>query len=417
MRKPSTIEHLYLDFDGFFASVMQQVDPKLRDKPIGIIPFETDKAHSTTVIACSKEAKRCGVKNVMRVSDVLKICPQIILVPQRPDLYRRAHNALLNEIACEIPIDVIKSIDEIACRLGAADISNPHDLSHRIKTRIANNIGPYITCSIGFAGNRMLAKMACKMDKPNGTTIWHPRDMPAPIIDLDFDDVPGIGRQMQKRLWKAGIGDMQTLIATQPKHLRALWKSVAGERMWYALHGYDIHAMPTERNMFGHGRILPPDSRTLAKAAECSRMLLIKAARRMRREGFYARYLSLWLHLGKSRGWSSSITLGSVNDDHSITGALRLLWQQAKSQLRPRSYILQVHVALGDLTSANTRQLDLLKNDDAECQRWEKLTFTIDNLNQKFGKRVVSLGPWSPSGQFAGGKIAFTRIPDAEDFY
>ncbi len=417
MRKPTTIEHLYLDFDGFFASVMQQVYPNLRGKPIGVIPFETDKAQSTSVIACSKEAKAYGVKNVMRVVDAQKICPEIVLVPQRPDLYRRAHNALLNEIACEIPIDVIKSIDEIACRLGAADIVDPQALSDRIKDRIARNIGPYITCSIGFASNRMLAKISCKMDKPNGTTIWRPEDMPTPMLKLEFDDIPGIGLRMQKRLWKAGIGDIPTLLATQPKQLRALWRSVTGERMWYALHGYDLHAMPTQRSMYGHGRVLPPESRTISKAAECSRMLLLKAARRMRRDGFYARYLSLWLQLGKGRGWSSGMTLGSINDDHSITVALKELWLRAKSQLQPKTYLLQVHVALGDLTSAQYRQLDLLKNDDANCQKWERLTFTIDNLNQKFGKRVVSLGHWSPAGQFAGGKIAFTRIPDAEDFY
>jgi hypothetical protein len=58
MRKPETIEKLYLDFDGFFASVMQQAMPELRGRPVGVIPFETSAAHSTMVIACSKEAKR-----------------------------------------------------------------------------------------------------------------------------------------------------------------------------------------------------------------------------------------------------------------------------------------------------------------------------------------------------------------------
>ena len=62
MRKPETIEKLYLDFDGFFASVMQQAVPGLRGKPVGVIPFETSAAYSTVVIACSKEAKAAGCK-------------------------------------------------------------------------------------------------------------------------------------------------------------------------------------------------------------------------------------------------------------------------------------------------------------------------------------------------------------------
>src|SRR5476649_2620154 len=107
MRKAETIEKLYLDFDGFFASVMQQAMPNLRGRPVGVIPFETSAANSTVVIACSKEAKAAGCKNVMRVPEARSICPDIILVTQRPDLFRRAHNALLNEIACEIPIEKI----------------------------------------------------------------------------------------------------------------------------------------------------------------------------------------------------------------------------------------------------------------------------------------------------------------------
>lgn len=109
MRKPDTIEKLYLDFDGFFASVMQQAYPKLRGKPIGIVPFAgTDR---TVVIACSKEAKKAGCKNVMRVADARAKFPELLLVSQEPDLYRRAYNASISEISAVIPIDAIKSID------------------------------------------------------------------------------------------------------------------------------------------------------------------------------------------------------------------------------------------------------------------------------------------------------------------
>src|ERR1700693_6297556 len=117
MRKAETIEKLYLDFDGFFASVMQQAMPHLRGRPVGVIPFETSAANSTVVIACSKEAKAAGCKNVMRVPEALSVCPDLVLVTQRPVLYRRAHSTLLNEIACEIPIETVKSIDELSCKL------------------------------------------------------------------------------------------------------------------------------------------------------------------------------------------------------------------------------------------------------------------------------------------------------------
>ncbi|MBV9550371.1 MAG: type VI secretion protein ImpB [Alphaproteobacteria bacterium] len=417
MRRPDTIEKLYLDFDGFFASVMQQAIPALRGLPIGVIPFDVQgrQADSTVIIACSKEAKTFGVKNVMPVPDARACCPELILVPQQPDLFRRANATLLNEINCEIPIEAIKSIDEMTCGLDGGDIAAPHDLAGRIKARIAKNVGPYITCSIGMAANRLLAKIACKVNKPNGITIWKPASMPGPLLTRPMSDVPGIGSSMQHRLAAAGITTMPQLWDSQPKHLRAIWGNVNGERMWYAIHGYALHAMPTERSMFGHSRVLPPELRNLSKARECSRLLLTKAARRMRRGGFRANSLSLWLSLSED-GWGKSCDLPAVMDDMAIQRALDGLWRRAMSDLPSKSKAYVVSTALGGLSDISMRQGDLLLDDDRERRRSERITNTIDGLNAKFGKRVVTIGPWSDLA-LAGGKIAYNRIPSAEDFW
>jgi DNA polymerase-4 len=417
MRKPSTIEKLYLDFDGFFASVMQQAMPRLRGKPIGVIPFETSAANSTIVIACSKEAKARGCKNVMPVKEARAICPELILVTQRPDLYREAHNTLLNEIACEIPIETVKSIDELCCRLDKRDIADPLALSKRIKDRIRKNVGDQITCSIGFAANRMLAKIACKRDKPNGVTVWRPEDMPEPLFALPFDDIPGVGSRMAWRLQRAGIQNVRDLYNAQPKHLRALWKNVNGERMWYALHGYDIQAQPTGRGMYGHARVLPPKWRTTDNARSCSRLLLTKAARRMRRDDFYASSVFLWLDM-RDGSWGRSREMPCVHDDFACLEALEALWDMAVVEISPKAEIIRVGVTLAELSPATERQLDLLLSDDKVRQKKETITSVIDGLNRKFGKRVVTIGPWTPPpGGHAGGKISYTRIPSAEDFW
>ena len=415
MRKPETIEHLYLDFDGFFASVEQQARPLLRGRPVGVVPF-AETAY-TCVIACSKEAKRHGVSNVMPILEAKRKCPDIVLVPQSPDLYRRAHHALLSEISAVIPVDAVKSIDELTCKLEFADRNAPQDLAKRIKTRIRNNIGPYITCSIGFAANRQLAKIAGKMDKPDGVTIWRPGDMPAPLLKVPLDDVPGIGRRMERRLQAAGIFTMSDLLETQPKQLRKIWNNVTGERLWYALHGYDIQASGSSRGMFGHGRVLPPDWREIAHAHDCSRLLLVKAARRMRRDGFYAGRLWLWLGMRDAR-WSEGIPLPIVHDDQACLAGLEALWKKACLELPPATKIIRVGVTLLDLSPSTARQLDMFVNDDAARQRWERVTSAIDRLNAKYGKTIVSLGPWTPPpGGYAGGKISYTRIPRAEDFW
>lgn len=152
--------------------------------------------------------------------------------------------------------------------------------------------------------------------------IWRPEDMPEPLIALPLGDVPGIGPRMERRLTRSRIYSMADLYNLQPKHMRKLWNSVTGERLWYALHGYDIQAEPSERGMFGHGRVLAPESRTLPAAYDICRLLLIKAARRLRRGGYYCNGLILWLSL-RGAEWSDTIKLPVVNDDQAVLAGWR----------------------------------------------------------------------------------------------
>ncbi len=416
MHHPAEIERLYLDFDGFFASVEQQAHPHLRGKPVGVVPFKD--AQHTCVIACSREAKLFGVKNVMNIEEARERCPGIILVPQSPDLYRRAHNTLLSEISAVIPIDAVKSIDELTCRVSPSERGDPRVLGLRIKKRIADNVGPFIACSIGFAANRQLAKMACKAGKPNGNMVWHPNDMPGPLLNLTLRDIPGVGERMEQNLIRSGIATVEKLLATQPKHMRKLWGNVTGERLWYALHGYDVQAPPSGRGMYGHGRVLPPDHRTVEHAKAASRLLLVKAARRMRRDGWNAGRVWLWLELMGEDSVYRDAWLPAVHDDQAILSALEHLWDDVRLKLPRRARVMRLGVTLLDLTRANERQLDILLNDDKARRRWEDTTAAIDRLNRKHGRTLVSIGPWTPPpGGYAGGKISYTRIPRAEDFW
>lgn len=125
----------------------------------------------------------------------------------------------------------------------------------------------------------------------------------------------------------------------------------------------------------------------------------------------------LWLR-GFDRGWGDTMTLPQVNDDQAMLSALAMLWDRVAAQLHPATKIMRVGVTLGQLTPADARQLDFLLADDAQRSKWEAIGSTTDNLNAKFGRTVVSIGPWQPPrGGNVGGKISFTRIPSGEDFW
>ena len=146
-------------------------------------------------------------------------------------------------------------------------------------------------------------------------------------------------------------------------------------------------------------------------------MLLIKAARRLRREKYYCAGLWLWLSVTDG-SWSDKRSLPIVNDDQAILSALAYLWQRAEKHLPKNIKVYRVHVTLIDLSPSDQRQLDMFLNDDRERLKAEAVTKAVDNLNKRYSKTVVSYGYWNPpKGGHVGGKISYTRIPRAEDFW
>ena len=245
---------LYLDFDGYFAAVEEQAAAALHGRPVAVIPYEGAR---TCVISANAVAKRHGVGTGTGVDDARRRCPGIALVSQRPDLYVRVQRRIACAVNAEVPIDAVCSVDELCCVLGARD--GAAEVGRRIKARLREAVGPRVTCSMGVAPNRWLAKVASAMDKPDGFTVLEA--LPGRLLDLDIEALPGVGERVRARLRRAGINTVSALWDVRPKALRAVWGSVHGERLWYALHGHDVGSLRTRRGSIGHGRVLPPEAR------------------------------------------------------------------------------------------------------------------------------------------------------------
>ena len=203
VRKPTFPEQLYIDFDGFFAACEEQADCRLQGRPLGVIPF-AGAVHSC-VIAANTMATRAGVTTGMAMADARRRCPGIALIPQQPDLYTRVHHRIVAAVLDVLPIDAVCSIDELAATVAPGDV--PAALTHQIKQRLRDAVGAHITCSIGYAPNRWLAKIAADLDKPDGLTVLQPRDLPGRLLTLDLEDVPGVATRMRTRLarWRPHV--------------------------------------------------------------------------------------------------------------------------------------------------------------------------------------------------------------------
>ena len=416
---------LFLDLNSFFASVEQQERPELRGRPVAVVPTETD---ATCAIAASYAAKDFGVKTGTPIYEARRLCPGLVCVLARHDVYVRYHHRIVAEVDRHIPVTQIASIDEMACQL-IGEFRQPEAalaLAGRIKEGLRRHVGECLTCSIGLAATRLLAKVASDMQKPDGLVLLPTAELPGRLAHLELRDLPGVGERMEKRLWRAGIETIPQLWETAPKQLRAIWGSVEGERFWYRLHGVEIPDAPTQRGMVTHSHVLAPESRPAPLAGEVARRLLLKAASRLRRLGYYATRLDLFARVEKGPRWDGGLRFAPACDNHALLAALAALWEHLLGEVGPVRF-LQVGVALhGLLSPEQLRQLELFPefaappaNPVAAARQAarERLSAAMDQLNQRFGRDSVTMG-LLPGDQpaYLGSRIAFTRVPGEADF-
>ena len=208
---PATEKHranwLFVDLNSYFASVEQETRPELRGQRIGIVPIE---AKTACVIACSYQAKAYGVKTGMRADEALQFCPHLQLVQARPKLYVEYHHKIAAAIERCIPIRDVMSCDEFASELMGREryLANASEIAYAIKQAIREQ-GKSLRCSVGLGPNRLLAKIAADMQKPDGLMVIERRHLPDALCCLDLSDIPGIGDRMEARLTAAGISTVR----------------------------------------------------------------------------------------------------------------------------------------------------------------------------------------------------------------
>lgn len=416
------VQSLLLDLNSFFASVEQQEDPRLRNRPVAVVPVETD---FTSVIAASYEAKVHGVKTGTNVGEARRMCPGLVCVLARHDRYVDYHHRIIDEVDRHVPVDEVLSIDEMHCRLTGwrQEPDAAHRLARQVKEALRREIGESIRCSIGLAPNRLLAKIASNLQKPDGLVWLRAEDLPGRLLDLSPRDLPGIGASMQVRLARAGIHTVKQLWESEPARLKAVWGGVPGERFWYALHGLDVPDVETQRHSVGHSHVLGPDYRAPGKAEVVAKRLMLKAASRLRRMSLQCGRVTLSARFENGGRLERSTKVAPLNDSFQLLQVLSRLWRQPGGPEERRRF-LQVGVTFGELTPVGEgEQLemfpDLLLGGVAPelRQKHLRLSRAMDEINGTHGRDSVALG-FAPDHvrAFSGPKIAFSRIPERREF-
>lgn len=418
------LKWLYVDFNSYFASVEQQLQPDLRGKPVVVVPVETD---STCAIAASYEAKALGIKTGTPIWEAKQKCPDLVCVLARHELYVEYHHRAIAEINRHIPVTAVCSIDEMVAELlrNEAHPDVARNIALSIKAGLAENLGPWLRCSIGIASNRYLAKVAGELQKPDGLTTLFPEEIQERLSMLKLTDLPGISRNMEKRLHRAGIYEVADIWPLDRKSLRQAWGSIWGERMWYLLRGFDIPELPAgERRTIGHSHVLGPQMRPVTPALDVARRMTQKACSRLRRMEYHAGVIGFSVRLENGQRIGAEYKCLLANDS---PGFLALLYQFWDRYIPRHKGILikKFSVALSRLTPDAEVMPDLFAPPPTACAhsgddlaRRTRLSFALDHINSRFGRDSALIGMLPSTGRgFSGTKIAFTRIPDREEFF
>lgn len=409
------VRWLFLDLNSYFASCEQQESPALRGRPVAVIPTPTD---ATCAIAASYEAKAYGIKTGTPIWEAKQRCPALVCVLARHDVYVRYHHLVIEEVARHTPVGKIWSIDEMASKLlpTKGSVAEATALAQRIKDGLRRNVGECIRASIGLAPNSYLGKVASDMQKPDGLIVLEGTNLQERMLTLCLRDLPGIGHNMEVRLNRAGIWTMKQLWDVTAKQMRGLWRGVEGERFWYRLHGYDVPDLPTSKSVIGHSRVLDPDSRRPDVAMTVCRRLIVKTCQRLRKSNMFATHFYLSVNLSDGRRWEHDIKLAPACDTLTFLRLTHELWAAMATQMQPVA-VKKISVCVSGLQEVAETTGDLFAPIVPRKPKSDALSKAMDEIARDYGPDILHFGvhPRTQAG-YVGTKIAFTRVPEMDEF-
>ncbi len=407
---------MYIDMNSFFASCEQQLQPHLRDIPIGVCPFENATA---VIIAPSKEAKRFGVKTGMRFHDAKNICPEIKMVAARPVYYRQIHVKIMNILRAYCEDTIPKSIDEAVLNLTAYQYlyKDFHALAIKIKKDIYHQVGPYITCSIGISQNVFLAKLATEIQKPDGLIEITPDNIEKYLLRLKLTDLPGIALANEKRLNRAGIYHPIDMLNASESLLRKAFGGVTGNYWYYRLHFAEVDLYTSAYKRMSAMRTLSAKTRVSKKSllgmliSLCTRL-----EQRMVKSEIFCREIYFCAYYYDDTEWKTSIKIQEPLQDgidmlHYIQKRIAAYEAQSAPAHVLSKNMRSMCVIVGNFIAAKYLQYSLFDN---KIQK-DMLRKTVYTIKDKYGKNIVRKASETIEDGHLRDAIGFGSVKDLYD--
>jgi len=374
-RPPEPI--LHVDLDAFFASVEQRKDPSIRGQPVIV----GGTGNRGVVAAASYEARKFGVRSAMPVVRARRLCPQGVYLAPDFASYRAYSNRFREVLLAHSPLVEPISLDEAFLDIGGATMlfGSPEAIGQRIREQVESELG--ITCSVGVAPNKFLAKLASEEAKPNGLQVVTTDGVHAFLDPLPVGALWGAGAKTVEALGKLGVRKVEDLTTTPPAMLaRLLGEKQAAHLLALASGSDDRSVIPYEApKSVSHEETFTTD---LDDDEILLRELLAlshQVGARLRKGGYQARTVTLKARLANFSTLTRSKTLPDATDvSADIYATISKLYTSLPGA---RRRVRLLGVAATGLVPAGAEQLALMRG-----ERWGDVDRAMDKIISRFGK-------------------------------
>ncbi len=298
---------LHLDMDAFFAAVEERRNPQLQGKPV-VIGGGGDPSSRGVASTASYEARKYGIHSAMPLRTAYRLCPHAIFLPVDYDEYVRysgLFKAVLRRLGAAME-DV--GIDE--AYLDISDVERPaEEIAREIKQQILDETG--LTCSIGIAPNKLLAKIGSDMQKPVGLTILTEEDVPARIWPMPARKLLGVGPKTEAHLKGLGIDTIGQIAAQSIEQLTEEFGQSYGHYLYEASRGIDDSPIVThwEPRSMSREMTFETDVNNWQVIAKTLAELTKDVVMSMRQDGYRGRTVTLKIRFSDFETHTRSISL------------------------------------------------------------------------------------------------------------
>ena len=403
---------LVIDLNCAFASIEQQHDPKLRGRPLAIAAYATDAA---TIVSSSREARDLGIKTGMRVYEAKAIFPRIVVMEPNPPRYREVSDRLIDIMERHSPDVLRMSIDEASLNLaGTPNLVKlgAEGVGRAIKKAIRDEIGEYVTSSVGISTSIWMAKQASNLNKRDGLERIDHTNLVSVFERLQLTDLSGVAEATATRLRRAGINNASEFLHATIERLGLAGMRADFAGTWHQrLRGFEVGTFEsTERKSYSHSHVLARATNSQGELEELLMRLSEMVGRRLRAAGRRGGVVSIGVvyrpdvaRFSKQSKLAHPIATG----DEIYRAALKLM-----AARDPRLLVGTLGVGLSGLSEAGPGQMDLFA--DSSPPRDTRLEKAMDAIRDRFGEDAVQRARLLGRAQVVRDRIAFgnTGHPD-----